>query len=99
MQEKDHKKLPAIIIINAANVMAYSLVTCRQSVCQRVFSSLVLTVVLNLWLQGVSAQTAHPVTSERDDKQHQVNNNDSEGTDRTDRRLEDNVKCTFQVTV
>lgn len=63
-----------MIIINAANEMAYSLVTCRQSVCQCVFSrcSLILTVVCNLWLCNISAQAAHPVTSEQDKKQHQV---------------------------
>lgn len=69
-----------IIIITAATETTYSQVTCSQPVSRSVFSrcSLILTVVLDLWLHSVSAQAAHPVASEQDKKQHQVNNNTGE---------------------
>lgn len=77
--EHSHRKPPAIISMNAANKMAYSLVTGWQSIYRCVFSrcSLVLTVVLDLWLHDVSAQAAHPVASEQDEEQHQVNTDGS----------------------
>ena len=56
--------------------MTHSLVGLRQPVWRCVFSrsSLVLAIVLDFWLRDISAQAAHPVASEQDKKQHQVNN-------------------------
>lgn len=77
---------------HASNISTYSLVACRQPVCRFSRCSFVLAVVLNLWLDNVSAQAAYPVASAPDRTQHQVNNHSYKYSGHL------NVLDTFQVT-